>query len=60
MNEVLRFPVERISKPAKRPAKQAGEAQILFFSGVRYSQMADNPVGTKVRKPKKNTSRIRH
>ena len=50
MNEVLKFPVERIFRTAKDRKTQTQcehmdkdhSAEILFFSGVRYSPMADD------------------
>lgn len=55
MDQLLRFPVERVSKPQKRisgESRQQRTAEILFFSGVRYSKMTDadmafKPVRTK-------------
>ncbi len=57
MGALVRFPVERVSQTAAlRVNDNASDtsAKILFFSGVRYSLMTDNPSVEKVRRTSKS------
>ncbi len=42
MSEVVKFPLERVSHRTPGTRQASDSAEILFFSGVRYSRLGDD------------------